>query len=95
MWWLYHEEVVRCCLAALINFGVKNQVPEVFFKFVAGDLMLVSSYEVSDIVFFDSLVISKAISDYGAQAFALHSPKASLSLVTCSSPHSLSLDTCS
>ena len=30
------------------------------------------------------------MSDYGAQAFTLHSPKASLSLVTCSSPHRFS-----
>ena len=38
-------------VASLINFGVKNQVLQVFFKFVVGDLMLVSSYEVVDIVF--------------------------------------------
>ena len=31
-------------VAALTNLGVKNQVPQVFFKFVAGDLVLVSSY---------------------------------------------------
>ena len=36
--------------AALTNFGVKNQVPQFFFKF-AGDLVLVSSYEVADILF--------------------------------------------
>ena len=30
---------------------------------------------------------NKAISDYGAQAFALHSPSDSLPLITCSSPH--------
>ena len=36
---------------ALTNFGVKNKVPQVFFKFVAGDLVLVCSYEVSDIFF--------------------------------------------
>ena len=66
---------------------MKNQVPQVFFKFAAGDLVLVSSYEVADILFFESLVISEAISYYGAQAFALHSPRASLPLVICSSPH--------
>ena len=38
-------------VAGLINFGVTNQVPQVFFKFAIGDLMLVSSYEVADIVF--------------------------------------------
>ena len=37
--------------AALTNFGVKSQVPQFFFKFADGDLMLVSSYEVDDIVF--------------------------------------------
>ena len=38
-------------VAALINFGVKNQVPQVSFKFAARDLMLVSSYEFVDIIF--------------------------------------------
>ena len=38
-------------VAGLINFGVTNQVPQVSFKLVVGDLMLVSSYEVADIVF--------------------------------------------
>ena len=70
-------------VAALTNFGVKNQVPQVFFKFAAGDLVLVSSYEVVDILFCESL----AISYYGAQAFVLHAPRASLPLVTCSYPH--------
>ena len=36
------------------------------------------------------MVIYKAISDYGSQAFALHNPRASLPLVTCSSPHKTS-----
>ena len=34
----------------LINFGVTNQVPQVSFKLVVGDLMLVSSYEFADII---------------------------------------------
>ena len=34
--------------------------------------------------------IFEAISDYGAQAFALQSPRDSLLLVTCSSPHRIS-----
>ena len=38
-------------VAALTNFGVKNQVPQFFFKFTARDLVLVSSYEVVDILF--------------------------------------------
>ena len=74
-------------VAALTNFDVKNQVPQVFFKFVVGDLVLVYFYDISDILFCESLTISEAISDYGSQAFALHSPKASLPLVTCPSPH--------
>ena len=32
-------------VVVLINFGVKNQVPEVSFKIVAGDSMLVCSHE--------------------------------------------------
>ena len=48
-------------VASLINFGVTNQVPQVFFKFVVGDLMLVYSYEFYDTIFFNSLVISKSI----------------------------------
>ena len=66
---------------------MKNQVPQFFFKFTAGDLVLVSSYEIVDILFCESLDIYEAISYYGAQSFALHSHRASLPLVTCSSPH--------
>ena len=53
-------------VAALTNFGVKNQVPQ-FFNFAAGDLVLVSSYEVAGILFCESLYIFEAISDYGAE----------------------------
>ena len=45
------QDILVILVAALINFCVKNQVPQVFFKFFVGDLMLVSSYEVADIVF--------------------------------------------
>ena len=81
-------------VAALTNFGVKNQVPQFFLKIIVGDLVLVSSYEVADILFCDSLAISKAISDYGSQEFTLHNPMASLPiyLITCSSPHRTSKD---
>ena len=54
-------------VAALTNFGVKNQVPQFFFKFAAGDLVLVSSFEVDDILFCESLDIYEYISYYGAQ----------------------------
>ena len=74
-------------VAALTNFGVKNQVPHFLFKTVDGDLVLFSSYEVADILLCDSLYISEAISDYGAPSFALNNPSASLPLITCSSPH--------
>ena len=65
------QELLVMLVAILINFSVKNQVLQVSFKLVAGDLMLVSSYEFADIIFFESLVISEAISYYGAQAFTL------------------------
>ena len=77
-------------VVVLINFGVKNQVPQVSFKIFVGDLMSVFSHEFVDIIFCESLVIFEAISYYGAQAFALQSPRASLPLVTCSSPHKTS-----
>ena len=81
-------------VVVLINFGVKNQVLKVSFKIAAGDLMLVFSHEFADIIFCGSLVIFEAISDYEAQAFAFHSPRASLPfyLITCSYPHRTSKD---
>ena len=81
-------------VSGFINFGVTNQVPQVSFKLVAGDLMLVSFYEFADIIFCESLVIYEVISYYGAQAFALHCPRDSLPiyLITCSSPHRTSKD---
>ena len=48
-------------VAVLINFGVKNQVPQVFFKIAARDLMLVFSSEFVDIIFCVSLVIFEII----------------------------------
>ena len=83
------QEIPVMLVAGLINSGVTNQVPQVFFKLAAGDLMLVSPYEFADILFCESLVISESISYYGAQAFPLHSPRASrpIYLITCSSPH--------
>ena len=81
-------------VVVLINFGVKNQVPQVSFKIVARDLMLVFSHEFVVIGFCESLDILEAISDYGSQAFTLRGPKTSLPfyLITCSSPHSTSKD---
>ena len=74
-------------VAALANSDVKNQVPHFLFKTADGDLVLVSSYEVANILLCDSLSLSEPISDYGSQAFSLNSPSASLPLITCSSPH--------
>ena len=62
-------------VAGFINFGVTNQVPQVSFKLVVGDLMLVSAYEFADITFCESLINSEAISYYGSQEFSLHSPR--------------------
>ena len=58
-------------VAALTNFDVKNQVTHFLFKTANGDLVLVSSYEVTDILLCDSLAILEDISYYGAQAFSL------------------------
>ena len=44
-------------VAALTNSGVKNQGPHFLFKTVDRDLVLVSSYEVADILLCDSLDI--------------------------------------
>ena len=66
------QELSVMLVAALTNFGVKNQVPHFLFKTTDGDLVLVYSYEVADILLCDSLAISEAISGYGAQAFTLN-----------------------
>ena len=44
------QEISVLLEVALTNFRVKNQVPHFLFK-TAGDLVLVSSYEVADILF--------------------------------------------
>ena len=61
------QELSAMLVASLTNSGVKNQVPQFLFKTTDGDLLLVSSYEVAHILLCDSLDISEAISDYGAQ----------------------------
>ena len=77
-------------VTSCINFGVTNQAPQVSFSFAAKDLMLVFSYEIADIRFCELSDIYESISYYGAQSFSLHAPRASLPLVTCSSPHKTS-----
>ena len=54
-------------VAAFTNSSVKNQVSQFFFNFVVGNLVLVSYYEVVDILFCDLLDIYEAISYYGVQ----------------------------
>ena len=54
-------------VASLTNSSVKIQVSHFLFKTADGDLVLVSSYEVDDILLWNSLDILEAISDYGAQ----------------------------
>ena len=61
------QEISVVLVAVLTNSGVKNQVSQFFFKFAYGDLVLVSSCEVANILFCESLAISEAILDYGAQ----------------------------
>ena len=45
------QEPLVILVVVLINFGVKNQVPQVSFKIVVGDSMLVISHEFDDIRF--------------------------------------------
>ena len=59
-------------VVVLVNFSVTYQVPQISFKIVAGDSMLVLSHEFDDIIFCGSLVIFESVPDYGSQAFALH-----------------------
>ena len=81
------QDIIVFLVICFINFGLTDQAPQVSLNFAVEDSMLVISYEFADIRFCDLLVIFEAISDYGSQAFTLHSPRASLPLVTCSSPH--------
>ena len=54
-------------VTGFINFGVTNQAPQVSFNFSVEDSMLVLSYEFSDLIFCEILVIYEAISYYGSQ----------------------------
>ena len=61
-------------VAILINFGVKNQAPQVSLKNSApGDSISISSHEFTHVLDSDSLDILESISDYGSQIFTLHS----------------------
>ena len=55
------QELSVMLVAALTNSSVKNQVPQFLFKTIAGDLVLVSSHKVADILLCDSLYILEAI----------------------------------
>ena len=45
------QELSVMLVAALINFGVKNQVPKISFRIYVGDLMSVFFHEFADIIF--------------------------------------------
>ena len=58
----------------LINFGVKNQAPQVSFKnYVVGDSVSFYSHEFNNVMYSDSFDILEDISDYRAQTFDFHS----------------------
>ena len=48
-------------VAVLVNFGVKKQVPKIFFKSSTRDLMSVFSHEFADIIFCKYLDILEII----------------------------------
>ena len=76
-------------VADLMSFCEKNQAPQGSFKSFAGDSMSVYFYELLILHFVISCIFLEAISDYGAQAFALHGPMSPPSCsITYSSPHS-------
>ena len=58
----------------LVNFGVKNQAPQVSLKFVVGDSVSVSSHEFTDMKYCDFMDIFKSILDYRAYTSALIVP---------------------
>ena len=58
-------------VAGLINFGVKNQVPQFPFEVVAGDLMSVLFYVFDDIIFCVYMYILEIISYFRNDPFIL------------------------
>ena len=58
-------------VSGLINFGVKNQVPQSSFKIVASDLMSILFYEFDDIIFYGYLYILEIILDFRSDPFTL------------------------
>ena len=61
------QELSKFIITGFINFGVTNQAPQVSFNFVVEDSMLIFSYEFSNIIFCEILVIVEAISYYVSQ----------------------------
>ena len=78
----------------LINFCEKNQAPQGSFKIDVGNSMSVYSYELLILNFVISWIFLEATSYFGAQAFALHSPRPPVSScsITYSYPHSTRKD---
>ena len=73
-----------------MSFCEKKQETQGSFKIVVGDSMLVYYYEFFILKFVISWIFLEATSFFGAQAFALHGPRSSVSScsITYSSPHS-------
>ena len=61
------QETPVMLVDVLINFGVKNKVPQVSFKFVSWDSMSVFSHEFADIKICELLDILEVILYYGFQ----------------------------
>ena len=73
-------------VTSLISIGVKNQAPQVSFKLVVGDSMLVSSHEFVDMKYCDFMDILKVRLDYRDYTFYFLSLLSSPHIITCSSP---------
>ena len=65
------QEPLAMLVVVLINFGVKNQVPKVSLKIVAGDLMSLFYHEFVDIIFCEYLYILEIISNFRIDSFTI------------------------
>ena len=66
----FHELLVLL-VSGLINFGVKNQVPQFPFEVAAGDLMSILFYDFTEIIFYVSLDNLEMISYFRIYPFIL------------------------
>ena len=65
------QDIPVMLVVVLINFGVKNQVPQFPFEVAAGDLMSIFFYECVDLIFYVYLDIFKIISYFRGYPFIL------------------------